>query len=174
MINNDEDHNHSGDESERQRLLQSLPIVPLNENILPLPGGRRAHTLIGYSQPDSKERQVMIDQMLEAFADELEQLDTLDDPLEVCVRYLRWITDTFPTGDNEESKLYDVLRSTCLRFQEDTRYISDIRYLKCWLDLAKHSDEPKDIYEFLMQKGIGQHQALFYEKYSNYYEEREK
>jgi checkpoint serine/threonine-protein kinase len=174
MINNDHDHNYCNDESERQRLLQSLPIVSLNENILPLPGGRRAHTLTDYSQPDDKKRQAMIDQMRKDYTDELKQMDTLDDPLEVCIRYLRWITDTFPTGDNEESKLYDVLRSTCLRFQEDTRYTSDPRYLKCWLDLAKHTDEPKDIYEFLMQKGIGQHLALFYEKYSMYYEEREK
>ncbi|KAI8329004.1 Mad3/BUB1 homology region 1-domain-containing protein [Chlamydoabsidia padenii] len=173
MSNNHHDYN-SDDEAERQRLLQSIPIVDLNENILPLPGGRRAHTLAQFSQTDNKEEQVKIDTKRAAFEKELEQLDGLDDPLEVYMRYLHWITDTFPTGDNKESRLYEVLRKTCLQLQEDTRYTLDLRYLKCWLQYAEFVDKPKDIYDFLMQKGIGQNFALFYEEYSKLYEKDKK
>ncbi|ORZ25798.1 Mad3/BUB1 homology region 1-domain-containing protein [Absidia repens] len=166
------------DETERQRLLLSIPKLEdfgsNLENIQPLKGGRRAHTLVTLSQQTDEERQSMIEQVRASFAKELEQLDDMDDPLEVYVRHLQWTLQTFPQGNNHESQLVDLLQQASHAFKDDPRYTSDPRYLKCWLEYAKCVDDAKDVFVFLAKKGIGQNLALFYEQYSILFESREK
>ncbi|CAO3600220.1 unnamed protein product [Absidia cylindrospora] len=143
----------------------NLKILEAIENIRPLKGGRRAHTLVTLSQQTDEERQCMIEQVRASFAKELEQLDDMDDPLEVYVRHLQ---------QQSRIQLVDLLQQVSHAFKDDPRYTSDPRYLKCWLEYAKCVDDAKDVFVFLAKKGIGQNLALFYEQYSILFERREK
>ncbi|KAI8099628.1 Mad3/BUB1 homology region 1-domain-containing protein [Halteromyces radiatus] len=166
------------DETERQRLIDSIPkfedVENNLENIQPLKGGRRARALVASSLATDDERQRMIQQERDCFASKLEKLDDMDDPLDVYVRHLQWTIQMFPEGQNHESQLVDLLEQVTNKFQDDPRYILDPRYLNCWMEYAKWTDDPKDVFLFLKKKGIGQNLALFYEQYAFLYEEQKR
>lgn len=166
------------EELERQALIDSIPEFASfenhKENILPLKGGRRAKALATLFQLSDDEKQLMIQQAQVRYEQELELLDDMDDPLDVFIRRLQWLMETFPQGDNQESKLVDFLQQVAYHFQDDPRYYSDPRYLNFWIQYSKWTVEPKEVFLYLMNKGIGQNLALFYEEYSILYEEREK
>ncbi|KAI9305602.1 Mad3/BUB1 homology region 1-domain-containing protein [Cunninghamella echinulata] len=168
----------SDEELERQELIDSIPEFATfenqKENILPLKGGRRAKALASVFQLNNDEKQLMIQQAQARYDQDLEHLDEMDDPLDVFVRRLQWLMETFPQGNNQESKLVEFLQQVSHQFQDDPRYYSDPRYLNFWIQYSKWTVDPKEVFLYLMKKGIGQNLALFYEEYSAIYEEREK
>ncbi|CAO3608514.1 unnamed protein product [Cunninghamella echinulata] len=168
----------SDEELERQELIDSIPEFATfenqKENILPLKGGRRAKALASVFQLNNDEKQLMIKQAQARYDQHLEQLDEMDDPLDVFVRRLQWLMETFPQGNNRESKLVEFLQQVSHQFQNDPRYYSNPRYLNFWIQYSKWTVDPKEVFLYLMKKGIGQNLALFYEEYSAIYEEREK
>ncbi|ORX61612.1 hypothetical protein DM01DRAFT_1126082, partial [Hesseltinella vesiculosa] len=169
---------HLEDEDEQKRLLDSIPQLASfedhKENITPRREGRSARQLEKMYQQSDPDRRQMIRQGREAFQRELDMLDELDDPLDVYVRYLHWTMDTFPQGNNQESKLADLFEKAAQRFKDDPRYRSDPRYLNCWIQYMSWTDDPKDVFVYLLRKEIGTTLALFYERYSAMFEDRQR
>ena len=64
------------------------------------------------------------------------------------------------------SILVPVLGSATQTFARDPRYKNDPRYLKLWLAYAKYCREAEDIFVFLVQEGIAQNLATYYEEYA--------
>ncbi|KAI9315625.1 Mad3/BUB1 homology region 1-domain-containing protein, partial [Dichotomocladium elegans] len=142
------------------------------ENVLPRRQGRRAIDLIAAFNTDPEERQEEISLGHEKFAREIENEEELDDPLDVYLRYIDWTESIYPQGHNQGSDLLGLLEHTTQRFQNHTQYKNDARYLQCWLQYVQFADQPNEIYQLLIKKGIGQELALFYESYANYLERR--
>lgn len=140
------------------------------ENVLPRRQGRRVSDLDAAYNSDQHEREQQRKQGHEAFLQEIERIDDLDDPLDVYIRYIHWTEANYPQGHNQESDLRGLLEETTGRFEKHTQYKNDARYLRCWIQYIQYADQPKQIYRDLMNKGIGQDLALFYETYADYLE----
>ncbi|KAL8280139.1 hypothetical protein RQP46_007469 [Phenoliferia psychrophenolica] len=159
------------------------------ENILPLASGRSAaqlaslstHSLSGLGSKNSLEHkrfQTQIDAIAAYDAaggvwedgrdglssDELEQLSA--DPLDLHVRYARFVLANYPAGNSAQSKLVPILEASTRRFIKDDRYTNDPRYLRLWGLYAKHVEDPADCYCFLFSRGIGERVGLLYEEYA--------
>ncbi|KAF7732872.1 hypothetical protein EC973_000148 [Apophysomyces ossiformis] len=181
MSNTDEDRLDEellNNEEYRQSLLDLIPSFDSfenhKENIQPLKQGRRATVLAALFSADQQERDKALQRCHENFDSQLESIDDHDDPLSVYVNYIRFTMEMYPQGNNEESNLVNLLHEATRRFENSERYRTDLRYLNVWMQYAKHVEEPKEIYLLLMQKGIGQKLARFYEEYADYYERRGK
>lgn len=140
------------------------------ENVLPRRQGRRVSDLDAAYNSDQHEREQQRKQGHEAFLQEIETIDDLDDPLDVYIRYIHWTEANYPQGHNQESDLRGLLEETTARFEKHTQYKNDARYLRCWIQYIQYADQPKQVYRELMNKGIGQDLALFYEAYGDYLE----
>lgn len=140
------------------------------ENVLPRRQGRRVSDLDAAYNSDQHEREQQRKQGHEAFLQEIETIDDLDDPLDVYIRYIHWTEANYPQGHNQESDLRGLLEETTARFEKHTQYKNDARYLRCWIQYIQYADQPKQVYRELMNKGIGQDLALFYETYGDYLE----
>ena len=159
------------------------------ENIQPLASGRSAsqlaslstHSVSGLGSKNSSEHkrfQTQIDAIAAYDAaggvwedgkhglssDELEQLS--EDPLDLHVRYARFVLANYPAGNSAQSKLVPILEASTRRFIKDDRYTNDPRYLRLWGLYAKHVEDPVDVYCFLYSRGIGERVGLLYEEYA--------
>lgn len=174
--------------------LQAAPVdistIELQkENIQPLASGRSAsqlaslssHSLSGLGSKNTIEHkrfQTQIDAIAAYDAaggvwedgrdrlssDEVAQL--ADDPLDLHVRYARFVLANYPAGNSAKSKLVPILEASTRRFVKDDRYTNDPRYLRLWGLYAKHVECPVDCYCFLFSRGIGERLGLMYEEYA--------
>ncbi|EFJ35846.1 hypothetical protein SELMODRAFT_404118 [Selaginella moellendorffii] len=140
------------------------------ENVQPLRKGRKNVDLLNQglkAKHKSPARSVLIEQRRIL----LEKIDDYvgDDPLEPWIRCIEWTKEAFPSGGSQSGIL--PMLELCLRtFCDDSKYKSDLRYLKLWLDYADRCTHPRDIYVFLEVNDIGQTYAQFYEAYASYLE----
>ncbi|CAO3641523.1 unnamed protein product [Mucor fragilis] len=165
------------DEDTRKRLIDSIPKVgdidSCKENIQPYRKGRSMSaltTLMG----SHAEREAALQQGHEQFREQLKHLDEQDDPLQTYISYIEWTIQMYPEGPKSQSNLLWLLEDATTQFSDDARYRADPRFLKIWLEYAKHSEHRKSVYLHLMENNIGQELALFYEDYAAYYEQLEK
>lgn len=138
------------------------------ENIMPLKQGRKASVLseLYTSFHDDHARLQFLASQRKAFEDELANIDDLDDPLDVFNKYIQWIQQHYPEGQNAESDLLHVIERAITVFKKDSRYKNDPRYLKLWIMYARHSTEPIQIFKFLSVNEIGQELGIYYEEYA--------
>ncbi|KAI8377973.1 Mad3/BUB1 homology region 1-domain-containing protein [Radiomyces spectabilis] len=162
----------------RQLVLESIPrfedFEHEVENIIPLREGRNVEALARLYSIDPNERQEILEEVKSDYEDELKNLDQVEDPLDIFVRYIRWTIEMFPQGHNQHSDLVGLLQRATITFQDDPRYKSDTRYLHCWMQYAKWVEDANEIFLFLMKKNIAQNLATFYEEYSAYYERKRR
>ncbi|KAI5782279.1 Mad3/BUB1 homology region 1-domain-containing protein, partial [Pyronema domesticum] len=98
---------------------------------------------------------------------QLKTAHKLNDPLQVWLNYIKWTIETFPSGHSVESGLLNLLERATREFTTDTRYISDIRYLKLWIQYAQDfSDSPREVFTYLAWNDIGQSLATYYEEFA--------
>ena len=108
------------------------------------------------------------------FEEELKGAPDLDDPLEVWLRYLTWTKETFPSGHNAHSGYIQLLERCSKQFVQSPHYANDPRYLKVWIEYARYSDDPRELFCFLARNNIGQELATFYEEYAAFLEVRNR
>lgn len=120
------------------------------------------------------EREAALQSGHEQFREQLKHMDEQDDPLQTYINYIEWTIQMYPEGPKGQSNLLWLLEGATTQFSDDTRYKADPRFLKIWLEYAKHSEHKKSVYLHLMENNIGQELALFYEDYAAYYEQLEK
>ncbi|EGV60641.1 protein kinase [Yamadazyma tenuis] len=149
-------------------------IEAQKENIEALPGGRSVSSLTYSLKQHGTHRKDLLNQQRQEFEDEVADLDDLDDPLEVYVRYIRWCHDSYPQGNNAESRLLEILEKCTTDFRDFNQYKNDSRYLKIWLEYAKYSDSPTEIFIYLAKKEIGRELSLYYEEFAKVLELRQK
>jgi hypothetical protein len=173
-----ESNGHKLSLEERQMLIDSIPTVSFidscKENIQPRKSGRSVASLTTIFDTSPSEREHAIAIGHKKFGEQLDTLDEQDDPLDIYIQYINWIHDMYPQGQNSESNIVAILKDATKQFETDIRYKSDPRYLKIWIELSTYVNEPKDIFLFLIRKGIGQTLTLFYEEYAGYYEKLNK
>lgn len=165
------------DEEERKRLIDSIPEVgdidSCKENIQPFRKGRSVSAL-STLLVSSSDREATLQSGHEQFKEQLDNIDEQDDPLQIYINYIEWTIQMYPQGPKGESNLLWLLQDATDEFRDDPRYKSDPRYLKIWLEYAKHSEYQKNVYLHLIENDIGQTLALFYEDYAAYFERLNK
>lgn len=102
-----------------------------------------------------------------------EEQAATNDPLGVYIRCITLINKMFP-GEPGKYALLTMLRSAANEFKGQSRYKQDSRYLSLWIEYSKCVDDPGKIFEFLIENGIGDRLALFYEEYASYLETLQK
>lgn len=142
------------------------------ENIMPIPQGRSAKTLdkLIHTNQETLGKEMMIQRL--QFENSLDPtiLGEQDDPLDTYLQYIRWIRETYRTGNTNESELIQLLERTTHDFKDDSYYKNEIRYFKVWLEYITYSDHPGDVFNYLLKKRIGSELSIFYEKYSQFFE----
>ncbi|ODQ80754.1 hypothetical protein BABINDRAFT_7450 [Babjeviella inositovora NRRL Y-12698] len=140
------------------------------ENIQPVKEGRSASALaatFSVGADDLRRNQAARRAEFEAA---IVDSDEHDDPLEIYLDYLQWTKDNFPQGSNVESGLIQLLERCTLRFRDTEYYKNDARYLRVWLQYARYSDSPRDIFLYLAKKEIGLKLATYYEEFAHFLE----
>lgn len=103
----------------------------------------------------------------------LNDLEDMDDPLDLFLDYMIWISTSYIEVDSESGQ--EVLRSTmerCLIYIQDMEtYRNDPRFLKIWiwyinLFLSNNFHESENTFKYMFNKGIGTKLSLFYEEFS--------
>ncbi|KAK9720549.1 protein kinase, variant 2 [Basidiobolus ranarum] len=102
----------------------------------------------------------------EVFQKELIEIEELDDPIEVYLRYIGWLFDTYEMQQLRKL-LLPLLEQATNHFKEDLRYSNDPRYFKLWTLYSKHTADPEAVFKHLQQIQIGSNLAAFYEEYAN-------
>ncbi|CEP09790.1 hypothetical protein [Parasitella parasitica] len=165
------------DEERRKRLIDSIPqigdIDSCKENIQPFRKGRSVSAL-STLLVSSTDREASLQAGHEQFQEQIKSIDEQDDPLQTYLNYIEWTIQMYPQGPKGGSDLLWLLQDATDRFVDDTRYKADPRYLKIWLEYVKHSEHQKNVFLYLMEHGIGQSLALFYEEYAAYFERLNK
>ncbi|KAK9454194.1 Mad3/BUB1 homology region 1-domain-containing protein [Dipodascopsis uninucleata] len=141
------------------------------ENIQPLHEGRSAASLAKAFSPsviDGPKRDYETER--EQFEKKIDAANELDDPIEVWIEYIKWTHETFPQGSSVDSGLIALLEKCTNQFQNTPYYANDPRYLKVWIEYAGYNDNPREIFSFMYQNGIGNGLATFYEEYAHYLE----
>jgi len=94
-------------------------------------------------------------------------LETEDDPLDVYVQFVQWITENYDAGDSN-SGLTELLRKATEAFKGDPNYKADLRYLKLWSLYTKRVPTPTalKIWTNLVGKEIGTTYSLLYEEFA--------
>jgi len=161
------------------------------ENIVPLPQGRSAKILSALYAKDSvidkihdeetskKETDSLTGKELreirkKEFENELKDIDEVDDPLDTYFKYINWIQENYPTGNDTETGLLSLLETVLKKYQSDPRYLNDGRYLRLWFLYAHYSQEPIEIFKFLSVNDIGQNLSTYYEEYALFMETQNK
>ncbi|KAJ2955846.1 hypothetical protein NQZ79_g8224 [Umbelopsis isabellina] len=166
--------NYPMTDAERQQLIASIPEFSAfeshKENILQKKEGRSAAELTTLFAMTDHDRTAYLDEQRAKFRQVLElELDELDDPLEPYVSYVAALEKCQTQGPTRE--LIDILEEVTRRFDDDSMYRSDIRYLVCWTKFARLAQDWQSIFKYLVDKQIGQTHARFYEDYAQIQEE---
>ncbi|ORY84306.1 hypothetical protein BCR37DRAFT_412764 [Protomyces lactucae-debilis] len=140
------------------------------ENIEPIRQGRSAQALAKAFAISPVVANEANEAKQAAFEEELKSSHELDDPLEVWIRYLAWTNEAFPTGQNAQSGYIELLERCSKQFVRSAHYANDPRYLKLWIEYARFSDDPRELFCFLARNEIGQQLATFYEEYAAWLE----
>lgn len=90
-----------------------------------------------------------------------EQAHLLDDPLALHESLI-----SFYAQQGQLTDLVKALERCTQQLVQDRRYRNDIRYLRVWLQYARHCRQPLEIFDFLETQGIGKELALFYEEWA--------
>lgn len=98
-------------------------------------------------------------------------IDSLDDPLDIYHRYVKWFLSVYPTGGSlgsvtpSATTLIPLLETATRRFSNNLRYKQDLRYLKLWTLYARQleAEQRIDVWRFLLSNDIGTSYASLYE-----------
>ncbi|KAG0239733.1 hypothetical protein BGW41_007533 [Actinomortierella wolfii] len=97
--------------------------------------------------------------------------DSANDPLDVYVRYVKWIIENYPQGgQNPESGLLPLLDRAIRRFKDDDLYKNDPRLYKLFSTYTAMVEDPLDVLKFMLANEIATQVAMYYEDYSDYLE----
>lgn len=143
------------------------------ENIMPLKGGRSAKKLAEVVSFDPVKLQEKLELERRQFEETINQrvtIDSLDDPIEPYIEYIKWTHANYTTGNINDSGLIKILERTTHDFKDDDYYKNEIRYFRVWLEYINYSDRPGEVFKYLYKKKIGSNLALFYENYAQFYE----
>eukprot|EP00873_Tetraselmis_striata_P034415 jgi/Tetstr1/454679/TSEL_041568.t1 len=138
------------------------------ENYQPLRAGRKAATEEGGSVQTA--RNDAVEAKRRAFWKEIAEYDG-EDPLEVWLRFVKWVQQTFTAGGHQ-SELVPLLERCTRELQGREEYREDVRYLRVWLQYADCLPEPRDVFNFLRVNNIGQGFSMYYESHATYLELR--
>ncbi|KAG0237330.1 hypothetical protein BGW42_001250 [Actinomortierella wolfii] len=97
--------------------------------------------------------------------------DNANDPLDVYVRYVKWVIENYPQGgQNPESGLLPLLDRAIRRFKDDDLYKNDPRLYKLFSTYTAMVEDPLDVLKFMLANEIATQVAMYYEDYSDYLE----
>ncbi|OLL25090.1 Checkpoint serine/threonine-protein kinase BUB1 [Neolecta irregularis DAH-3] len=140
------------------------------ENIQPRPEGRSAKALAQVFSASPRTQRTSLASTKQAYEREIANCDESDDPLDIWIQYIKWVTDNYPQGQSVDSGLDDLFERCTSKFKDSKHYYNDARYLRLWMQYARRSDSPKDIFVFLYRNQIGAELAMYYEEYAAFHE----
>lgn len=140
------------------------------ENIAPLRSGHSASALARSFQKAPMDSKTELDARRAEFEKQIAESAELDDPIQPYLDYIKYINELYPQGHTAENGLVHVLERCTSQFRDAPYYKDDARYLRVWIQYAKYSDAPKELYTYLARKEIGRNLSLFYEEYAAYLE----
>ncbi|ETO29875.1 putative protein kinase, partial [Reticulomyxa filosa] len=94
--------------------------------------------------------------------------------LERWIKYMNWIKVNYPTMDNAESKLNQVLERCCKKYQEKEKYRNNKKYIKIWLEYINTCQDKLEIFNWLRQMKIGERLPLFWRAWATVAEKEMK
>ncbi|KAJ3449693.1 mitotic spindle checkpoint protein bubr1 [Anaeramoeba flamelloides] len=100
----------------------------------------------------------------------LDKISTLKKPKQLLhewVKYLKFVKTSVFVNRKSVFEIYRTCTKSLFQYKE---LFAEINYLRVWLDYAKLTTRPKEVYQFLMKENLGTSHALFYVSFSNFME----
>jgi hypothetical protein len=142
-----------------------VQIENSKENVLPISSGRNIATLITRLKQSNlahhDEKDDDFKKEMSSWEERISNESENDDPLELWDDYIKW-TQQNATGETRSGYVVELLQRCTRRFQNDSKYLNDIRYLQVWVKYIDTVHDPSDIFEFLEINEIGKDLALLY------------
>lgn len=113
------------------------------ENIQPLAAGRNVEQLeVALNAESQHEYQEELLEQRRQYELAISQYAG-DDPLELWFEYIGWVEQSYPKS-GKESALDDLLKKCLSKFEKDSRYAQDPRFIRLFIKYVspKHSVEP--------------------------------
>ncbi|VDN01844.1 unnamed protein product [Thelazia callipaeda] len=105
------------------------------ENIRPLRSGRRVQSINSvFSGP-----KISISEAEKRFEKDFELAKHSDNPLDICINFVKWFEENFPTG--KQSHLFSVLTRIINAFGYREEYLNDERMLRFWIKLTENKSD---------------------------------
>ncbi|ORX89967.1 hypothetical protein K493DRAFT_336328 [Basidiobolus meristosporus CBS 931.73] len=107
------------------------------------------------------------------FQKELSEIEELDDPIEVYLRYIGWLFENYEKQQLRKI-LLPILEQATEHFKEDLRYTNDPRYFNLWFLYSKHIADPETVFSQLLRMQVSTGLAAFYEEYATLLTKKER
>lgn len=138
-------------------------LFNIKENVIPVPEGQPVLQMAEiFALPPSELREHQAEEK-KRYESLISESNTLDDPLEPYVDYVKWICTNFPLVPPSLG-LIPLLEKTTSQFLNYEMYKNDPRYLKMWILYSRHCEDPLAVYAFLASRAIGVRLASFYKE----------
>ncbi|KAM3717627.1 Mitotic checkpoint serine/threonine-protein kinase BUB1 beta [Dirofilaria immitis] len=105
------------------------------ENIRPLRSGRKVKSINNVFGGDK----ITIIEAEKRFEKDFEEAKASDDPLDICLNYIIWFEEHFPTG--KQSYLFSILTRIINTFGYREEFLNDERMLKFWIKLVENKSD---------------------------------
>eukprot|EP01050_Picozoa_sp_SAG11_P025079 SAG11_NODE_5546_length_1530_cov_1.257862_1_plen_473_part_10 len=130
------------------------------ENVMPLKRGRSVKGLKLGLGGSTKKGKSLIETQRQGFEAEL-QSNTSSDPLDIWIRYIKWMQAAFPKGSTELLPVLERCTRECR--VHAWQYAQDKRFLKVWIIYADLCSDAEDIFAFMEDNNIGTNFSLFFQ-----------
>ncbi|XP_055606747.1 uncharacterized protein LOC129754614 [Uranotaenia lowii] len=134
------------------------------ENIQPLRGGRNMERL---ETALSSESQILKERS--SYEERIEKYEG-EDPLQPWYDYICWIEQTNLSCGGKHTSNNAILLECIRKFENDTRYQQDHRFIKLCIKHIDTQSAPQELYQELYERGIGTLCAEMYIGWAYYYD----
>lgn len=80
--------------------------------------------------------------------------------------YIKHVRETAPSGSTQSSLLIPLLERATKALLTDETFAQDIRYVRLWIAYSRLVERKSDVFQFLLDRGIGVEWGVFYEEYA--------
>ncbi|XP_037039331.1 uncharacterized protein LOC119076591 isoform X2 [Bradysia coprophila] len=92
-----------------------------------------------------------------------------EDPLELWFDYIGWVEQSYPKS-GKAAALDDLLKKSLSKFEKDSRYAQDSRFIRLFIKYIDSKDNPHLYYTKLYNSGVGTMVADLYIAWAHYFD----
>lgn len=168
-------HRTPGEQTSQTPIVDFDLIEKHKENVAPSARGRSVHSLSQTLPLEYKQRTDKLNSERQAWEQRVtpDSLAEEDDPPAVWTKYIKWVTECYPTGGTSaESGLVPLLERATRSLMDNPRNHNRYSYVDIWIQYSRNVENPEQVLAWLISNNIGTGCAALYEEAAKVSEQR--